>query len=71
MRQACSGGSDGLALNDFFLRMMQHYHLALSGRDGRGDKSRELDPRCGFVAAIAGACHMLNILCGHGTERRR
>ena len=33
-------------------------------------RALELDPRFGFVAALAGACHMLNIGLGYAFDRR-
>ena len=41
-------------------------------RDGRSDRlahrALELDPRFGLVAALAGHCHMLNIVLGYSTD---
>jgi adenylate cyclase len=63
---------ENLTAYDFFLRMMPQYYLAT--REGMaeairlGHRALELDPRYGFVAAIVGACHMLNVLCGYSTD---
>jgi adenylate cyclase len=63
---------ENLTAYDFFLRAMQHYYLA--NREGMAEAIRlahralELDPRFGFVAALAGACHMQNLLWGHTVD---
>jgi adenylate cyclase len=57
---------------DFFLRAMQQYYQMT--RKGLAEALRlahralEQDPRFGFVAALAGACHMLNIVLGYATD---
>ena len=53
---------ENLTAYDFFLRAMQQYYLTT--REGLAEAIRlahralELDPRFGFVAALAGVCHM-------------
>jgi adenylate cyclase len=63
---------ENLTAYDFFLRAMQQYHL--STREGLAEAIRlahralELDPRFGFVAALAGVCHMQNVLRGYAVD---
>ncbi len=63
---------ENLTAYDFFLRMMPHYYL--STRDGMAETIRlarralELDPRYGFVAAVAGACHILSVISGYSVD---
>ncbi|WP_371260589.1 hypothetical protein [Bradyrhizobium sp. Ec3.3] len=60
---------ENLTANDFFLRAMQQYHL--STREGTivlAHRALELDPRFGFVAALAGVCHMQNVLWGYAVD---
>jgi adenylate cyclase len=63
---------ENLTAYDFFLRAMQQYYLG--SREGMAEAIRlshralELDPRFGFVAALAGACHMQNPLWGHSVD---
>ena len=53
---------ENLTAYDFYLRAMQQYYLMT--REGLAEAIRlahralELDPRFGFVAALAGVCHM-------------
>jgi adenylate cyclase len=57
---------ENLTAYDFFLRAMPEFYLAT--REGVAEtirlaqRSLELDPRFGFVAALAGHCHLQNIL---------
>jgi adenylate cyclase len=57
---------------DFFLRAMQQYYLGsregMAEAIGLSHRALELDPRFGFVAALAGACHMQNLLWGHTVD---
>jgi adenylate cyclase len=61
-----------LTAYDFFLRAMQQWYLAT--REGNTEAIRlahcalELDPRFGLVAALAGACHMRNVLDGYAID---
>jgi adenylate cyclase len=63
---------ENLTAYDFSLRAMQQYYLAT--REGFAEAIRlahralELDPRFGFVAALAGACHMNNVLLGYASD---
>jgi adenylate cyclase len=63
---------ENLTAYDFYLRAMQQYYLTT--REGFAEAIRlahralELDPRFGFVAALAGACHMLNVIWGHAVD---
>ncbi|QHO78645.1 adenylate cyclase [Bradyrhizobium sp. CCBAU 051011] len=57
---------ENLTAYDFYLRGMPQYYLAT--REGLAEALRlfhralELDPRFGAVAAMAGVCHMLNVV---------
>jgi adenylate cyclase len=57
---------ENLTAYDFFLRAMQQYYPFT--REGGAEVIRlahralELDPRLGFLAALAGDCHMRNVL---------
>jgi adenylate cyclase len=61
-----------LTAYDLFLRAMQHYYP--STREGGAEVIRlahralKLDPRFGFLAALAGDCHMRNVLWGFSTD---
>ena len=65
---------ENLTAYDFYLRAMQQYYLMT--RKGLAEAIRlahralELDPRFGLVAALAGACHMDNVLLGYAFDRR-
>jgi adenylate cyclase len=60
---------ENLTAYDLFLRAMQQFYLAT--REGEAEalqlahRALELDPRFSSVAALAGACHMHNILWGY------
>jgi adenylate cyclase len=60
---------ENLTAYDFYLRAMQQYYP--STREGLAEaitlahRALELDPRFGLVAALAGHCHMLNVLWGY------
>src|SRR5262249_29727524 len=57
---------------NLFLRAMQQYYS--SSPEGLAETIRlahralELDPRFGFVAALAGVCHMQNVLWGYAVS---
>lgn len=59
---------ENLTAYDLCLRAMQQYYLTTP--EGVAEATRlahralELDPRFGLVAALAGLCHMLNVLLG-------
>jgi adenylate cyclase len=63
---------ENLTAYDFFLRAMQQFYLTT--REGVAETIRlaqralELDPRFGSVAALAGLCHMQNILWGYAVD---
>jgi adenylate cyclase len=63
---------ENLSAYDFFLRAMPQFYLAT--REGVAETIRlahralELDPRFGVVAALAGLCHMQNILWGYAND---
>jgi adenylate cyclase len=63
---------ENLTAYDFFLRAMQQFYLAT--REGEAKalqlarRALELDPRFSSVAALAGACHMHNVLWGYTTD---
>ena len=60
---------ENLTAYDFYLRAMQQHYLTT--REGLAEAIRlahralELDPRFGLVAALAGLCHMQNVIWGH------
>ena len=64
--------SENLTAYDFYLRAMQKHYQPT--REGLAETIRlahralELDPRFGFVAALAGNCHMYNVLFGYATD---
>jgi TolB-like protein len=63
---------NNLSAYDFFLRTMQQYYLTT--REGVAEaiklahRALELDPRFGFVAALAGASHMRNVIWGYAVD---
>jgi adenylate cyclase len=63
---------ENLTAYDFLLRALQQYYLG--NREGLAEAIRlahralELDPRFGFVAALAGLCHMQNVLSGSASD---
>ena len=63
---------ENLTAYDLFLRAMQQFYL--STREGLAETIRlthralELDPRFGLVAALAGTCHMQNVLWGYAVD---
>jgi adenylate cyclase len=63
---------ENLTAYDLFLRAMQQFYLTT--REGVAETLRlahcalELDPRFGFVAALAGVCHMQKVLNGHAVD---
>jgi adenylate cyclase len=64
--------SENRTAYDLFLRAMQQFYLET--REGNAQAMRlaqralELDPRFGFVAALAGLCHMQNVLFGYAID---
>src|SRR6202158_2571564 len=63
---------ENLAAYDFYLRAMQQFYLTT--REGLAEAIRlahralELDPQFGPVAALAGGCHMQNVLFGYAVD---
>jgi adenylate cyclase len=63
---------ENLTAYDFYLRAVQQYYLTT--REGLAEAIRlahralELDPRFGFVAALAGLCHMRNVVWGYAVH---
>jgi adenylate cyclase len=63
---------ENLTAYDFYLRAMQQYYLAT--REGFAEATRlahralELAPRFGLVAALAGVCHMDNVVFGYTVD---
>ena len=63
---------ENLTAYDFYLRAMPQYYLMT--REGLAEAIRlshralELDPRFGSVAALAGVCHMLNVVLGYAND---
>jgi adenylate cyclase len=63
---------DNLTAYDCYLRAMQQFYLTT--REGHAEAIRlahralELDPRFGLVAALAGVCHMFNVLWGYAVD---
>jgi adenylate cyclase len=63
---------ENLTAYDFFLRAMQQYYLTT--REGVAETIRlahralELDPGFGRAAALAGNCHMQNVLWGYAVD---
>jgi adenylate cyclase len=63
---------DNLTAYDFFLRAMpRFYSLTREGlveAIGLAHRALELDPRFSYVAALAGNCHMLNVMLGYADD---
>jgi TolB-like protein/Flp pilus assembly protein TadD len=63
---------ENLTAYDFYLRAMQQYYFWT--REGLAEaltlahRALELDPRFGFVAALAGVCHLQNVLLGYAVD---
>ncbi|WGS21848.1 MULTISPECIES: winged helix-turn-helix domain-containing tetratricopeptide repeat protein [unclassified Bradyrhizobium] len=62
---------ENLTAYDFYLRSVQQYYTT---REGLAESLRlahralELDPRFGYVAAVAGALHMQNVVWGYADD---
>src|SRR5262245_39814566 len=63
---------ENLTAYDFFLRAMPQFYLAtregLAEAIGLAHRALELDPGFGFAAAMAGACHALNVVWGYAID---
>ena len=63
---------ENLTAYDFYLRAVQQLYLAT--REGMAEaiklahRALELDPRFGLVAALAGRCHLRNVLWGYAND---
>jgi adenylate cyclase len=63
---------ENLTAYDFYLRAMQQFYLTT--REGfaeairLADRALELDPRFGFIAALASICHMHNVVQGYAND---
>jgi adenylate cyclase len=63
---------ESLTAYDYYLRAMQQFYPKT--REGLAEAIRlahrafDLDPRFGFVAALAGVCHMHNVLSGYAND---
>jgi adenylate cyclase len=63
---------ENLTAYDFYLQALPQYYLTT--RQGFAEaimlshRALELDPRFGLVAALAGNCHMLNVLLGYAND---
>src|SRR6516165_6667610 len=63
---------ESLTAYDYYLQALPPYYLAT--REGLAEAIRlahralELDPRFGLVAALAGHCHMLNVIFGFAAD---
>jgi adenylate cyclase len=63
---------ENLTAYDFYLRALPQYHLTT--REGLAEAIRlanralELDPRFGYVAALAGDCHEINVILGYAAD---
>ena len=63
---------ENLTAYDLYLRAMPQYYL--STREGLAEAIRlahralEIDPRFGFVAVLAGVCHMQRVLYGYAVD---
>ena len=63
---------ENLTAYDFYLRAMQQFYLltreSLAEAARLAHRALELDPQFGFVAALAGTCHMQNFLYGYAID---
>ena len=63
---------ENLTAYDFYLRAMPQYYLTT--REGLAEAIRlahralELDPRFGSAAALAGDCHVINVVLGYAND---
>src|SRR6185369_12951885 len=63
---------ENLTAYDFYLRALPQFYLAtreaIAETIKLAHRALELDPRFGFAAAMAGACHMNNVLWGYAID---
>src|SRR6516162_4314087 len=64
--------AEDLTAYDYYLRAVPQYYLttreSLAEAIRLAHRALELDPRFGFVAALAGNCHLLNVLLGYAAD---
>jgi adenylate cyclase len=64
--------SENLTAYDFYLRALQQYYLGtrepVAEAMRLAHRALELDPRFGSIAAVAGMCHMRNVLYGYAAD---
>jgi adenylate cyclase len=63
---------ENLTAYDFYLRAVQQYYSSTcegyAEAIGLAHRALELDPRFGLAAALAGNCHMLNVVLGYAID---
>jgi adenylate cyclase len=63
---------ENLTAYDLYLRALPQFYLptreAIAEATRLAHRALELDPRFGFAAAMAGACHMNNLVFGHAVD---
>jgi TolB-like protein len=63
---------ENLTAYDYYLRALQQFYLAtpegLAEAIRLAHRALELDPRFGHVAALAGACHVQNVIWGYADD---
>jgi adenylate cyclase len=64
--------AENLTAYDLYLRALQQYYSwtneGLAEALRLAHRALDLDPRFGFVAALAGVCHLRNVLLGYATD---
>jgi adenylate cyclase len=64
--------TENLTAYDLFFRALQQYYLSTPEGFAEAvrlaDRALELDPQFGFVAALAGLCHMQNVIGGYAID---
>lgn len=63
---------ENLTAYDYYLRALPQFYLStregLAEAIGLAHRALELDPQFGLVAALAGGCHMQNVLFGYAVD---
>jgi adenylate cyclase len=63
---------ENLTAYDYYLRALQQFYLAtpegLAEAIRLAHRALDLDPRFGYVAALAGACHVQNVIWGYADD---
>lgn len=66
------GGNRKTSPHDYYLRALPQFYLAtpegLAEAIGLAHRALELDPRFGLVAALAGVCHVQNVIWGYAND---